>query len=349
MRSFTFSLLLALGFIVMSFSAEAQRFTPRKRYWSIGVALNGMNYFGDIVPKTSRTNFDPAETKPEFAFFVTRRIWPNISFRGSLAYGALTGNDYKAADGENFAKDFSASSEGLVDQDFRLFRNQHFRNRIAEVSGTVIIDFIQNRGMYFRRPDKPIPYVFFGFALGVQNPKAQIPLESTIDEAYNEPVGTLAEPEGEWVSLRKYNIGEAKPGPLFVAIPFGLGVRYKLSKKVDIAFEAGFRYTFTDLLDGVSGNYIEIDRDNDRTAYYLANRSTLNRSAPNSINENDRSAIITAMEQVYGTDASLLGYSNPATNEIRGKSGFGNNDQYMVYGIQLSYILAYDVKCPKFR
>ncbi|MGB0523728.1 MAG: DUF6089 family protein [Flammeovirgaceae bacterium] len=346
MKSSTFGFVLAVSLMILSFSVEAQRFTRSKRYWSIGGSINAMNYFGDITPSTSITSFEIAKTTPELSFFIQRRVLPNVTLRASLAYGGLQGDDYVSGDGDQFEL---ANPDEVTEQNFRLFRNQHFRNRIAEVSGVAIFDFIQNRGRYFRRPEKPIPYAFVGIALGVQNAQVQVPNRGTIDLATNRVLNF--DNAGEWVNLRDfpeiYEGGQA-PSPFLISIPFGVGVRYKLSKKVDIAFEAGFRYTFTDLLDGVSGNYQQIDREvngQPNLTYYISDRSSLDQAMDHRGNNVDRTHIVDGMRQVYGNN--LESYSAPT--ELRGKGGFGNNDQYMVYGIHVSYILAYDVKCPKFR
>jgi hypothetical protein len=42
--------------------------------------------------------------------------------------------------------------------------------------------------------------------------------------------------------------------PVQPAIPMGVGVKYQLSKKLDIGIEASARVTFFDMLDGVSGS-----------------------------------------------------------------------------------------------
>ena len=211
--------------------------------------------------------------------------------------------------------------------------------------------------MYFKRPEKPIPYVFFGLALGVQNVQAPVPNTGTVDLASGSVLNF--DNAGDWVNLRDYpeifEDGKA-PSPFLLSIPFGIGVRYKLSRKVDIGFEVGYRYTFTDLLDGVSGNYQEIDRLVDgqpNLAYYLSNRSTLNYALDARGNDvtvdggASRTEIVSMMSSIYGSGESLYNYSAPT--EIRGKGGFGNMDQYIVYGLKLSYILAYNVRCPKFR
>ena len=45
-----------------------------------------------------------------------------------------------------------------------------------------------------------------------------------------------------------------------VSIPMGIGFFVRIAKKVNLGFEVGFRKTFTDYLDDVSGQYPDIDQ-----------------------------------------------------------------------------------------
>ena len=44
-----------------------------------------------------------------------------------------------------------------------------------------------------------------------------------------------------------------------VAIPMGLGVKYRLTERFILGLDAGLRKTFTDYLDDVSGTYVNND------------------------------------------------------------------------------------------
>jgi hypothetical protein len=52
-----------------------------------------------------------------------------------------------------------------------------------------------------------------------------------------------------------------------VAIPFGIGAKMNVSKKVGIGLEWGPRKTFTDYLDDVSGTYPDVSL---KSIYYKA-------------------------------------------------------------------------------
>jgi hypothetical protein len=60
------------------------------------------------------------------------------------------------------------------------------------------------------------------------------------------------------------------------AIPFGLGVKYALSDRINLGLELGARPTFTDFLDDVSGDYVtytDLLAGNGQLAAALGNRT----------------------------------------------------------------------------
>jgi hypothetical protein len=110
------------------------------------------------------------------------------------------------------------------------------------------------------------------------------------------------------------------------AIPFGAGIKYRLDRQWDFGFEIGWRKTFTDYLDDVSGTY--------------ADKNDLNAVDPTGLSAyfSDRSA-----ESGY---TELSGYGN--LGDQRGDMR-GDKDWYIVTNINLTYILPARVKGPKFR
>jgi hypothetical protein len=290
----TLSLTLVLALVLVANQASAQRFSKRKQYNSVGVTLNAMNYFGDIVPNPSITSLRFAATRPNLGVTFTRRFAPRISARAALSYGRITGDDAKAADATD------------PDAKFRFNRNMNFRNDIVELSGVGIFDLIENRNNYLKRPDF-VPYVFAGVAVFKHNPKGALPDGRFIAL---QPLGT----EGQRATGDSYSLWQ-------VSIPFGGGVRYKLNKSFDLGLEIGWRKTFTDYLDDVSGKFApdaQLITDN---AKYFGRGITRSR------------------------DGDFVSFDTPGS--MRGKSN--EDDWYIVTGLSLNYILAPRVKSPKFR
>lgn len=227
-KFFTYSsaLLAGLALLGSTEQANAQQFSKRKQYTSIGVSLNAMNYFGDLNPATNFASFHVGDTRPNLGLSITHRFFPRISGRFALAYGRVTADDNTNADKDD------------TNARFRYTRNANFRNDIAEASAVLIVDLIENRNDYRKRPDF-VPYLFGGVAGFYHNPKAKGP-----DGEYRE----LQSLKTEGVDYSKFQF----------SLPFGAGVRYRINRNLDASFEIGIRKTFTGYLDDVSGNYADL-------------------------------------------------------------------------------------------
>ncbi|WP_310391531.1 DUF6089 family protein [Hymenobacter sp.] len=228
---FTYSAAFVLGLaLVATPEADAQQFSKRKQYNSVGFSLNAINYFGDVTPVTSFTSLRFGATRVGAGVSLTRRFFPRLSGRVGLSYGRISGSDEKATD-------------GVSDPDARFRRNRNFtfRNDIIEASAVAVFDLIENRNNYLKRPDF-VPYVFAGVAGFYHNPK-----------------GLSA--DGEYVSLAslKTENQASAYGKTQFSVPFGGGIRYRINRNFDASLEIGWRKTFTDYLDDVGGKYAGIE------------------------------------------------------------------------------------------
>jgi opacity protein-like surface antigen len=295
---FTHTLALLLVLALVATEASAQQFSKRKQYNSVGVSLNAMNYFGDITPKPSIPSFRAGATRPNLGLSITHRFAPRISARAALAYGRITGDDTKAA------------NQNDSDAKYRYNRNFAFRNDIVELSAIGVFDLIENRNTYVKRPDF-VPYVFAGVAAFYHNPKGLVKDNAT----------TLN--PGDYVELQPLNTEGQTEGysKTQISIPFGGGVRYKINKDFDIGLEIGWRKTFTDYIDDVSGNFAQDANLRSAAAQYFGRDITLSRTG------------------------EFAGFNDPGI--MRGKRN--EKDWYIVTGITLNYILQPRVKSPKFR
>ncbi|MCA8832195.1 DUF6089 family protein [Hymenobacter pini] len=298
----THSLALVLVLALAASEASAQQFSKRKQYNSVGLTLNGMAYFGDITPKPSIPSFRAGATRPNIGLYAMRRFAPRISGRLSLSYGRITGDDAKAAD------------QNDPDAKFRYNRNMNFRNDILELAVTGVFDLIENRNNYIKRPDF-VPYLFGGVGVIHHNPKGLVGENSNNLSA------------GSYINLQPLRTEGQSSGYSLTqfVIPFGAGARYKLNKAFDVGIELGFRKTFTDYLDDVSGNYV-------------AQKSNLQGDAA----------------QYFGWDITKGTAQVPNTydkfnqgGQMRGKSN--EKDWYTTLGLSVNYILAPRVRNPKFR
>lgn len=79
---------------------------------------------------------------------------------------------------------------------------------------------------------------------------------------------------GEWVSLRPLQTEKVNYEKNSLIIPFGAGINVKVSSKVQLNLEGGFRITFTDYLDDVSSyHYQPLDSFSDPLAAELSLRA----------------------------------------------------------------------------
>ena len=215
MRKLLSVVFLSVVILLSSTTAEAQRFTKRKQYWSIGGSINAMNYMGDITPNLNPASIDFKFTRPNIGVEVMKRMTPRVSVRGQVFWGRIKGDD----------KDNPRPGHHQ--------RAQSFRNDLKEVSVMGIFDLYENRGTFLKRPDYT-PYALVG-----------------LGGFYHNPLMLTGGGKNRFNSFDK----EGGTSVIQAALLYGVGFRYKLAKQLDIALEMGWRLTTTDKLDGVYGEY----------------------------------------------------------------------------------------------
>jgi hypothetical protein len=237
-KFFTYSTALCAGLALLGSTqhADAQQFSKRKQYTSIGVSLNAMNYFGDLNPATNFASFHLGDTRPNLGISITHRFFPRVSGRFGLAYGRITAED---------ADNASSSDQNAR---FRNARNMNFRSDIYEASAVLIVDLIENRNNYLKRPDF-VPYLFAGVA-----------------GFHHSPEGKAA--DGKYIDLQQLQTENVAYSKFQFSIPFGGGVRYRINRNLDASFEIGLRKTFTGYLDDVSGNYQVVTNPTPEAQYF---------------------------------------------------------------------------------
>ncbi|MCC5944041.1 MAG: hypothetical protein JJT94_03850 [Bernardetiaceae bacterium] len=371
MKKFIF-LLFLIPFIFCFSTAEAQNYKPGQKYWykrvvpkratnghgwvwtkrreyiSAGLNISSISYFGDIVPRPDFLSTDLRFTRPSIGIFVQKRFRPQFTGRFAFRWGRILSADSSTAD----------KMDG--DAVFRYIRNAHFRNDIFEISAIGQIDLMSAHKLnteYFRRPKQFIPYIVGGFAAFYHNPMARAP----------EPIpGDVADWDvGEWVPLQPLGtegqgrttlagdpIGD-KYSRLQVAFPLGMGVRKRISDRIDIEFEFSYRFLLTDYLDDVSTMFQDLSIFGSNTGEDALARAFHDRSR-----EGDRAVrlreLYSAGEMAYLPDdyttptgyRRFVGFGNDAfPDNIRGNSR--DNDVYLLMGFRLIYIFPpQQVRCP---
>jgi hypothetical protein len=351
----TFFVLFSILYISPSFSQNffsnlfksdgSRRRSNFEKHSDISFGIGTSNYYGDIAPFNRPIQSTLQNIRWNASFNYTRHFSPHLS--GSLGFTWAR----IAADDNKF--------EGVPGLDQLYMRNVHFRNDVKELAVTGIYNFIpQSRS--FRNREKLSPYVFAGIAIFHHNPEAKVPTDYA---------GSEASP-GEWVSLQPLSTeGQGSNGYpdqsynlINVSIPFGVGIRYKLSHYWDLGFEAGVRYTFSDYLDDVGGYYADPTD--------LLQISSL--SAAMGHRENEKFAALSGKDReafirnYYATQGTKGSPANPAflnatlfplntLPTFDGAFGEGRNsssrlnDMYLLTSFRIIYHIAPSIKCPVIR
>lgn len=300
------------------YDAYGQRWLKSRRYSTIGINLNAINYFGEMAPDASITSLRVLSTRLNVGANYTYKFTPRISVRGNLSWGRLYGDDKKSA------------AENEADNVPRFQRNLNFRNDLIELNGVAIYEIYENRFPYRRRPDF-MPYVFAGIGVFHHNPKAYFDGEGMAAGYYAlQPLGT----EGQYVPDRESKNYPKPYRKIQIAIPVGIGAKYKLDSNFDIGFEICWRKTFTDYLDDVSSNYAdkgELAAASGNNAALLSDRS-------------GDSGFTPVLTDQYGYEhLNGFGLKGDQRGDVTDK------DWYITTGISLYYILPKQVKNPRIR
>jgi Domain of unknown function (DUF6089) len=314
-----------------NFRGKKHGFGRQNAYSGFGISLNALNYFGDLAPAPTAFSTDISFTKPGIGISFFHRFGPRYTLQVQYMYGTLKGSDTESADKSDL-------SNGI----YRYQRNLSFRNRVHELSAVAYFDLFDNQSTYISRV-KWTPYVYVGIAAFYHNPQAQAP-------ARDLQGNTLAQ-AGEWVDLQPLgtegqnstlnpsdvNSGIKPYGLLQVAIPFGIGARFRINEVMDLWADLGFRYTFTDYLDDASQNFVDLGVIKDPLAQALSYRSS----------ELSPSNLRPYVARDGKTYSVIPGYGEEYPDNFRGNKK--NNDIYMVTSIRLTYILGATFHKAKFR
>lgn len=207
-----------------------------------GILLGGANYVGDLSNNSS--NLYLKETKLAAGAFVRQNINDLFAVKLGFNWARLSGQD-----------------ANVRNDDYVHDRNLSFRSSILEFSLVADWNILGYQPYGLSRPFSP--YIFAGIAGTKFNPKTRY--LGNWEEL--QPLGT----EGQGME------GFDEPYKRFAfAIPFGIGVKYALTDRINLGFELGARPTFTDYLDDVSGDYVsypELLAGNGQLAANLGNRT----------------------------------------------------------------------------
>ncbi len=146
----------------------------------------------------------------------------HFSVRGGLMYGTIGADDKK-------------NSPSLQ------VRNLSFKSRLLE--GNLMLEY----NLFDMAYNKITPYVFGGIGLYHFNPYA---FDTLGNKVYLKPLSTEGQGLAKYPDRKPYSLTQ-------FALPFGGGIRMRISENVTVGYEIGLRKLFTDYLDDVSTNYVD--------------------------------------------------------------------------------------------
>lgn len=216
-----------------------QSVTAQVTEW--GIMSGFSNYKGDLVVEGLLMK----EVRPSLGLFY-RTYDDETIFRSRffLSYSQLSGHD------NNYVEKNNPSF------DFRVKRNLSFLTHYVEAGAILEMNFIE-RDYYVGMNE----YFFRAYFLGGAS------------LAYFRPT---AEFQGKVYNLHKIQTEEKSYTPACLSIPLGLGFETELTDNITIGLEGMYRFTSTDYLDDVSGNYADIKAVKNRAGLpgvYLAYRN----------------------------------------------------------------------------
>jgi hypothetical protein len=225
----------------------------------------------------------------------------NKAFTLEQSYGAFgAGLQYDLTDHISVLTNFTLAHVAAADaynKPSLHFRNLSFQSRIFEWNVLGEYTFLDLSRRRFS------PYVFAGVAVFHFNPYA---IDTVGNKIYLKPLSTEGEGLSQYPDRKPYSLTQ-------FAIPFGLGVKLRITDNVVIAYEIGVRKLFTDYLDDVSTRYV------DQTVL-------LNAKGPKAVEMAYRAG------ELKGGNATY-----PADGTIRGSSKY--KDWYYLSGIKVSIAL----------
>lgn len=181
-------------------------------------AFGGVSfYLGDLNPTTVF-----AQSRFSGGLIYRYNITPRWAIRANILFGQIQ------------------ASDALTNKQDP--RNLSFKSPITEISATVELNFLK---LYNEKgSNRFAPYIYAGIGCFSFNPQAELDGKSyALQHLGTEGQGL--EGERKFYSLTN------------VCIPFGIGMKYNVTKWMTLGIEWGMRYTFTDYLDDVSGNYYD--------------------------------------------------------------------------------------------
>lgn len=237
--------------------------------WVAEVMVGVSGYNGDLTQQRVAFN----AMRPAASLNIKYNTGNFINYRIGFSYGSVAGNDKY-----NTHADLVA-------------RNLNFKTSIMEANVGVEIPLQDPLSFY------SYPYIFGTVGVFHFNP---FTYDKNNLKTYLQPLSTEGEGLPQYPGRKKYSLTQ-------ICFPVGFGWKVDLNDRVEISYELGYRFLFTDYLDDVSKSYINLD----------------------------------ALQQAKGPESAELAYRKdvPFREEGLPRGNPTKNDSYFFTGIKVGFVL----------
>ena len=257
-----FFCILFITIFTKSASAQLLHLRTENLHAEAGINFGPTFFLGDLgvdlntISSFAKTINDPLKKFMKGAYI---SIYPKewLGVRLAIQYTYVEGDDKNSV------------TIGTT-RNYRKERNLDFRSNIWEAyTGAEFFPI-----MFFKRNDieyspRLRPYIFAGVGVYHFNPQGSLTDQNGNKSwHYLHPLHTEGEGFPEYPTQKPYSLTQ-------INIPFGGGLKYKLTEKVNLGLELLYRKTFTDYIDDVSTTYIDkssFNKNLSPTDAYLALR-----------------------------------------------------------------------------
>lgn len=177
-------------------------------------------YQGDLEGKRFAIN----QSKPAVGLGLSYDLSNKFIVRTGFTYGTVAGDDKK-----------NSATKGIAQ------RNLNFKTAITELH--VGLEY----NLFNLEERSLTPYVFAGVGVFHFNPYTK---DVAGNKVFLQPLSTEGQGLAAYPDRKEYKLTQ-------FAIPFGGGLKFKLSDDLQIGIEIGIRKLFTDYLDDVSSTYVD--------------------------------------------------------------------------------------------
>ena len=190
-----------------------------------GISAGVAHYFGDLNP-----NVHLNQPKIAVGIFYKRQFGNYVAVRLSGHFAQLGYSDI-----------YNTQNQ------FEHRRNLSFNTNIWELA--LQGDFNFFKFVPGNADFRYTPYITFGIGTFSYDPYAYYQGQ----KIYLRPLGTEGQGSAAYPDRKPY-------GTMAVCFPLGVGIKYNLNPKMNIAVEVAYRFTTTDYLDDVSKTYVGVDK-----------------------------------------------------------------------------------------